>query len=154
MAEDWKVYVFHPKYALSKCLDFEGGKTEDGTNLIIWDYHRSHNQRFQAISVGNGYFTFKNLQTGKVIDETGGEVKNEVNIQMYSSNNTDAQKWKIIKEGGGYYSIQSKLNSNYYLDIQYASNKNGANVILYERMNSDNQKFKIIEKKYIDIGLV
>lgn len=147
MVEDGKVYVFHPECALSKCLDVDSGKKDNGTNLLIWDYHRSHNQRFQAISAGNGYFIFKNLQSGTVIDVKYGKAENETNIQMWESNNSDAQKWKVINEGGGYYSFQSKLNSNYYLDIQYSGTGNGTNVWLYEVNHSSAQKFKIVQKE-------
>ena len=147
MVEDGKVYVFHPKCALSKCLDVDSGQKENGTNLLIWDYHRSNNQRFQAISAGNGYFIFKNLKSETIIDVYNSEVKNGTNIQMWESNNSDNQKWKIINEGDGYYSIQSKLNSNYYLDVQFSGTQNGTNVWLYEGNNSDAQKFRIVQKE-------
>ena len=146
MVEDGKVYVFHPKCALSKCLDVDNGGKENGTNLIIWKYHRSNNQRFQAKSVGNGYFIFQNLQSKTVIDVNGGETINETNIHMWELNYTDAQKWKVINAGDGYYSLQSKLNNNYYLDIQYSGTEDGTNVILYEGNKTDAQKFKIVEK--------
>ncbi len=47
MVENGKVYEFHPKCALSKCLDVDSGGKENGTNLLIWKYHRSNNQRFK-----------------------------------------------------------------------------------------------------------
>ncbi len=66
---------------------------------------------------------------------------------MWESNDSDAQKWKIINEGDGYYSFQTKLNNNYYLDIQYSGTENGTNVWLYKGNHSNAQKFKIVQKE-------
>ena len=147
MVENGKVYVFHPKCALSKCLDVDNGGKSNGTNLLIWNYHRSNNQRFQAKSVGKGYFIFQNLQSGTVIDVTNGEALNGTNIQMWESNNTDSQKWKVINKGNGFYSLQSKLDSDYYLDVEGGGSSDGTNVNLYKGNNTDAQKFLIVKKE-------
>ena len=76
----------------------------------------------------------------------GGITKNGVNIILFERNNNDNQKWKVIDRGNGYCSFQSKINSNYYLDVKYAGENEENNVWLYEGNNTDAQIFKPIQK--------
>lgn len=145
MLQDGAVYVFHFKKDPFKVLDVYGGKTENGTNVQIANYHRSNNQRFQALKRGN-YYIFKDLNSGKVLDVDEGKVGNGVNIQIWEQHNGDNQKWKVIKVDNNCYSIQSKLNPNYYLDVKYGGD-NETNVWLYEGNNTDAQKFYIKKKE-------
>ena len=69
-----------------------------------------------------------------MIDVNGGQVSNGTNIQIYDQNDTDSQKWKIIITSGGFVSFQSKLNSNFCLDVEEYCTSNGKNVQLYEKM--------------------
>ena len=69
--------------------------------------------------------------------------------QIWEQNDNDIQEMKVISLGNNLYSLQSKIDSNYYIDIKYGKMKNETNVWIYEGNNNDAQKFYIVQKNYI-----
>lgn len=142
MIEDGKVYVFHLKSEPSKVIEVSD------SDIIINMYKRIPSQRFQALKSGD-YFMFKDLSSDDSqrvisisIDE--GKSKEDAKILLHSKNESDdAQKWKVIKADSEYIYLQSKLYSNYCLDI-----KNGTNICLSKyNEDSNSNKFKLAFKE-------
>ena len=84
-------------------------------------------QRFQITYLNDGYYTIKNINSGKVLDVKGAGTLDGTNVHQWTSNSTDAQKWKIEKNSDGSYYITSKCN-NLYLSVKSSKNINGANI--------------------------
>ena len=145
MLKDGGVYVFYLK-GTSKVLDVCWGQKYNRTNIIIYEYSRVPNQRFQAIKCGD-YYMFKDLNSGKMIDVNEHKDTNGTNIQIYQQNDTDAQKWKVIPAGEGFITFESKINSNYCLDVEGYGTTNGTNVQLYKKNDTGAQKFKPVYKE-------
>ena len=135
-------YILTPACATANALDVNDWGKHNGANIISYSNHGGTNQQFKAVYLSNGYYTFYNVNSGKVIDVSGGIVANGTNIQIYEYNGTALQQWRLISAGNGYYYLQSKLNSSYYLDVSGASSSNGANVQLYKGNASNAQKFR------------
>lgn len=135
-------YRITPACATGSSIDVSGLGTENGTNIHLWESTDGNNQKFKAILVSNGYYTFYDTNSGKVIDVSGGIVADGTNIQLHQYNGTSAQLWRIIDAGGGYYYLQSKLNSSYYMDVNGANSGNGTNIQLYKGNGSNAQKFR------------
>lgn len=135
-------YTITPACATGSALDVQGWGTDNGTNIQIWSSTGGNNQKFKAILVSNGYYTFYDVNSGKVLDVSCGIALSGINIQLYEYNGTAAQLWRLIDAGGGYYYLQSKINPSYYLDVNGAGNSDGTNIQLYKGNGSAAQKFK------------
>ena len=103
--------------------------------------------------MGNGYYCFMDTNSGKYIDVSGGIVSNGTNVQLYEYNGTAAQQWRVIhggksSDGKNYYYIQSKLNSDYYLDISGGNSGNGTNVQFWVGNSTNAQKYILYYTSY------
>lgn len=144
-------YVFEPQCASNKVLDITGWGKNNCTNVQIWQFENQANQLFKAVSMGNGYYAFMDTNSGKVLDVSGGNAYDGANVIIYDYHGGANQQWRIIPagktNGQSYYYIQSKINSNYYLDVNGACNYNGCNVQLYKGNGTSAQKFRVLYKK-------
>ena len=111
-----------------------------GANVQIWDYVNVKQQKFYLKYDGNGYYTIKSLNSGKVLDVTGAVTERGTNVQQWEINSTDAQKWVIKKTSDGYYNIISKV-SGINLEVANSKTSNGTNIQINMPENSLNQKF-------------
>lgn len=138
-------FLLEPKCAPGQVLDVDGAKTDNETNIHIWELGQGIHQYFKFIDAGDNYAFIEACHCpGKVLDVKNSEVKNCTNIQLYEKNNTDAQKFKKVDAGDGYYIFKSKLNENFCIDVDNSGKNNGTNIWLYECNGSDAQKFKLI----------
>lgn len=71
-------------------------------------------QRFKFIYNEEGYYTIKNIKSGKLLDVVGSGVESGTLIDQWEYNGgNDNQKWIVKDAGGGYYYIISKINGLY-----------------------------------------
>lgn len=141
-----RAYLFEPMCAPGKVVDVNAWGKSNCTNVQIWsEGKRQANQMFKPVDLGNGYYAFMDTNSGKVLDVSGGSAYDGANIIIYDFHGGANQQWRIIYagkyNGHYYYSIRSKINSNYYLDVNGASSGNGTNVQLYRGNGTSAQKF-------------
>lgn len=141
-----RAYMFEPMCAPGKVADVNGWGKSNCSNVHIWDKgNKQANQMFKPIDLGNGYYAFMDTNSGKVLDVSGGSAYDGANVIIYDYHGGANQQWRIIYTGSSnghyYYSLQSKLNSNYYLDVNGASNYNGCNMQLWKGNGTSAQKF-------------
>jgi len=87
-------YAVYNRQATSLVWDDTGGSTSNGNKIQLYTYSNGNrNQEWQAISLGNGLWQFKNLTSGLCLDDTGGSTSNGTQMQQYScsSSNTNQQ---------------------------------------------------------------
>lgn len=122
-------------------LDVNNYATFNGGNVEIYPYHNTNNEKWNVISLGNGYYRIKDVNSGKSLDVNGGGSASGTNVQIWEQNNTNAQKWRFVDAGNRYYYI---INANgCYLDVQNGQVKNGNNVWVYTRNRTNAQKWKL-----------
>ena len=135
------LYTVATKVNENYVLDIDGGKTEDQTNLQLWQKSSVNQQKFNIISVSGEYYRIQAAHSGKVLDVAGCSNKSGTNVWQYTYNGSAAQLWRFVSAGNGYYYIQSKLGS--YLDAYGATAGNGNNVWAYSLNKTNAQKWKL-----------
>ena len=127
--------------APTQSLTVDGGKTNDGANVHIWEYLNTMQQQFKLQYDGDGYYEIIPMHSGKRLDVVG--YGNESNVDQWSNNGgNDNQKWAIIKSDAGNYNIISK-RQNLYLDAYQSRTANGTNIQVYEKSGGKGQEFKL-----------
>lgn len=123
----------------NQSLTVDGGKTENGANVHLWEYVNSLQQQFNLVYDGNGYYEIIPVNSGKRLDVVGWG--NEANVDQWSNNSgADNQKWQIKKNKAGNYNIISK-RENRYLDVYQSKITNGTNLEVYEQSGGKGQEF-------------
>ena len=125
-------------------IDIKSKSTEDKANVHLWNFTGGVQQKFE-LEYNNGYYTIKNVNSGKVLDVENAELTSGSNVWQYNSNNTSAQQWIIKEAGNGYYNIISRKNG-LYLDVSGGLTDNGTNIQVYKANGSNSQKFKFVYK--------
>ena len=137
-----ETYIITIKSNENMVIDIDGASKENQANVHIWEYKGEIQQKFQLEYDNEGFYTIRNLYSGKVLDVEWGGMTSGTNVWQYEDNNSASQKWTIKKADDGYYYIVSKLNG-LYLNIENNKTTNGANVQVAEFDDSDSQKFNL-----------
>ena len=127
--------------APQQSLTVDGGKTEDGAKVHIWEYVDSLQQQFNLVYDGKGYYEIIPLNSGKRLDVVG--YGNESDVDQWSNNGgNDNQKWAIRKSASGNYNIVSQ-REGLYLDAYQSKTTNGTKIQVYEKSGGAGQEFKL-----------
>lgn len=137
---DGAVYRITPKCAPSGCVDESTVSNTVGGNVHLWQYYGNKNQLWVAEYIGNGYYRFRNLNSGLYLDKSGGG-NQPSNVIQYTKNGTYAQNWKLKSVGNGYYNVVNQAESQ-YLDVNCCGSANGTQIQTYWNTNCDAQRFK------------
>ncbi|MFE3685355.1 RICIN domain-containing protein [Streptomyces sp. NPDC059095] len=79
--------------AAGKCLDVEGGRTDNGTPVQLWTCNGTTAQQWILYTDGNGPH-LQNSNSHKCLDAAGGKTDDRTKIQIYACNETPAQTWQ------------------------------------------------------------
>lgn len=134
-------YYFYSAVADNKALDVSGGKSNDGTNIQLWDANGTDAQKFTVKKQSDGWYKIE-TSFGKCVDVANGENKEGANVLQWKWKNAVNQHWKFISAGNGYYYIQSRVGR--YLDVSGGASNNGTNVQLWTKNTSNAQKWKLV----------
>ncbi len=89
-------FTIVPAYTKGKgVLDIQGGKSDDGTNVQVWDKNNTSAQKFYFKHVGNGHWKIYN-QNGKIICLQGKSSENGTNIHLWHDHNLPTTEWVFI----------------------------------------------------------
>lgn len=125
------VYGMASSLAGDRSLDISGADVATGANAQVWSTNSSTAQRFNVrYDERTGYYTIKNIGSGKVLDVSGASLESGANVWQYDENGTWAQAWSIDGLGDGSYRIVS-ANSGLALDVSGGRSADGANVQQY-----------------------
>ena len=141
----YRIAIYSSKYI---GLDVSGASKDNQANVQLWQYKGEKQQLFELAYNNDGYYTIKNVNSGKMLDVSWGGMTSGTNVWQYENNNSDSQKWIIQKTSDGYYNIISKLNG-LYLDISNGGTSNGTNVQVFENNGTTSQKFQILTNEHI-----
>ena len=127
-------------------LDIYGGKTNNGTGMIIYDAKGSKNQQFtlqstQLVTTGT-YVITSELALPLVLDAKGTSASAKDNIELGRSLGASSQKYKITHLGEGVYSVVNDATGK-AITVEGGSEANGANVGQADYQDLDEQKWVI-----------
>ncbi|MCH3942698.1 MAG: RICIN domain-containing protein [Atopobiaceae bacterium] len=140
------VYTIKSGANTENAVDISAASKDDGANAQVWSDNETPAQRFlvqyHAVQGGKGYYTFKNVSSGKVLDVNGASSESGANVQQYSSNGTVAQQWVLSDLGNGFRKI-TNAGSGKVLDVSGGSKSSGANLQQYDPNGTAAQAFRL-----------
>lgn len=78
------------------CLDVNGAKFVNGTQVQIWGCNTSAAQEFKLVTNRDGSYGFSVAADTMYLDVKGGKFSSGTQIQVYQKNGTNAQKWELL----------------------------------------------------------
>lgn len=134
-------------------LDVYNASTEARANLQLWRYNGSKAQRFEFMRNGDGTYTIKNVNSGKVIEAADASIASGSNIFQYDyhSNGHPNQRWYLEATSNGTYALRNK-NSNLYLDVYNGVAGDGTNIQQCRGNGTNAQQFYIEPVESINNG--
>lgn len=135
------IYFIQSQSNSNYMLDIKGGSKENKANVQLYKKNETVAQAFE-FKYEKGYYTIKNLGSGKMLDVLGGGYMPGTNVWQYASNGSKAQKWKAsVNEDGSYTFIS--VHNGMALDISGGKILSGSNIQVYVPNNSQAQRFRL-----------
>jgi aryl-phospho-beta-D-glucosidase BglC (GH1 family) len=91
-------YSIVNRNAPSEVWDVTNVGTADGSLLQLWTYGGGSNQQWTPVSLGNGYYKFVGVGSGRCLDTPSASTANGVQLQIYDCNGTNAQAFKLVAQ--------------------------------------------------------
>lgn len=137
-----KYYIVNRNSGL--VADVDNFNTRNEANLIQQTKNTNikTNQQWIPVSLGDGYYKFKSVNSGNVIDVHAMKSDNNTNIQMYEDKNSSNQIWKLVSVGNGYFKFLAK-HCNKAMEVGGGSKNALANINLYEDNGTPAQNWKL-----------
>ncbi len=105
----------------------------DGVQIHAYDYTGNNpSQQWDLLDRGNGYFSIRNVRSGKFLDIANSSTADNAKLQQVTDYNTSAQHFRL--QPWGNYSI--KTSANRYLAVANSGSANGSQVIQYDYQNN------------------
>lgn len=135
-------------------LDVAGKKTDNGTNVDIYQYNGGTNQQFMLTANGDGSYKIRTAVTGEnsAIEIAGASTAAGANIQQWEINGVNCQDWILepvtdpgcAMDTGLIYTFEN-VNSGLVMDIVNAEMKDNSNVQQYSSNGLNCQKWILKE---------
>jgi hypothetical protein len=130
----WEIGI----YDFPKCLEVEGGSTNNSAQVQLWSCDGSQLHRVWYMrEVATGWWHIYNAKSGKCLNVQGASTNNSAKIIQYTCQSTSAynDQWQLLKTGwvgtnGDLYVITNR-KSGKSLNAQGASSANGTDLIQY-----------------------
>lgn len=133
-------------------LDVDGQSMNNGANLHLWTAHGGESQKWVFTDQHNGYYTIRNLKTGKYLDVSGGGTANGTNAIQWTGSGGDNQLWQVVENGSGTYTLVSKCNG-LALDMSGGGSPyNGQNVQCWSINTSNAQRWRLTPQAVLSSG--
>ena len=141
-------FTKNPKFV----VDLAGASSKNGANIQIYESNKTAAQRWAITRASDGFYTVRNMASGKLLDVSGASPAARANVWSYESNNTDAQRWAIVKNSNGTYTFINKISGN-VLDVAGGAAANGTNLHTFIATHGANQQFTIKELPAAEPGV-
>ncbi|MBL4827581.1 MAG: RICIN domain-containing protein [Spongiibacteraceae bacterium] len=119
-------------------MEVENASTEDGANVVQWEYWGGENQQFDVSNLGNGFYSIRPVHSGKSVDVFDWSVEPGGEIRQWEYWGSETQQFAINSTGDGYYTIISALSS-LALEVWEWSEVNGGDIRQYTVTGGWNQ---------------
>ncbi len=74
------------------------GATGDGTQIQLWSYGGGTNQQWLPVSLGNGFYKFVALNSGKCLDVTNVSASDGARLQQWTCSGGPAQSFSLTQQ--------------------------------------------------------
>lgn len=136
-------YTIASKLDLSKGIDIDGGRYENGTCAILYTLHGNENQVFYFERLSDGTYKITAKHSGLSLEVRNSSKDNGTDVAQWEySDGYNCKKWYIVDCGGGYYKFVNK-ESGKCLDVEGASSADCTRIQQYEDNGTDAQLFKL-----------
>ena len=81
----------------SRGMDVKSGSKDNGTQVLLFDYHGDHHQQFILYDCGEGYYQLVARNSGKVVEIPQSSKGNGEWIKIYDNNGTPTQQWAVVE---------------------------------------------------------
>lgn len=133
-------------------LDVAGASKNDGANVRLYSANNTFAQRWMVKWESDGFYSLKNVSSGKALDVTGANPAARTNVHQYASNNTSAQRWALSANTDGSFTLINKA-SGLALEIAGGKAANGANAQTSAAPRGDFQKFELRKADQMPEGI-
>ncbi|GIO90238.1 RICIN domain-containing protein [Paenibacillus lactis] len=127
-----------------KMLEVDGWRTENGSNVIIWDDHGGANQQWRITETSGGNYSLINVHSGKALEVDAWGTDNGSNVTIWDNHGGANQLWRIVDAGGGSYKLIN-VHSGKALDVSGSGTANGTNVQIWQDLNNAAQQWKLVQ---------
>ena len=135
----------------SYAVEVAGASAENGANVQLGSRAEKQSQRWYVKWEKDGYYSLRNLASGKMLEVAGAGVAVRTNVCQGASDGSDAQRWAVQKRSGGTFLLVNKGNG-LVLDIASAKAADGTNVRMWVRMGGASQRVKLASCELLDSG--
>ena len=121
-------------------MEVYNNSTSNGASIVQNPGNGKTNQQWKVKHLGDGYYTFIAVNSGKSMDVSGSSLADGGKVIQYTPNpSANNQQFKLVKINGNIYNMIAKHSGKY---LQFASGTCGANLVqaAYDPGN-ENQKF-------------
>lgn len=122
-------------------MDISYGSAQDGALVIQWPQDGYPDQKYQAVSTGDGYFKLVAQISGMNLDDAGASTTAGTQYQQHPDNGTDWQKFAITNVDGQYFSIVNKGSG---MALGVAGSGSGAGVVQNPYSGSAAQQWQFV----------
>lgn len=129
-----------------KVITSASAAIQNGIGLSISGNAGDTLQRFELISLGNGYYKIASETNGKVLDVADASTNIRTEVQLFEWNGSDAQKWRFSDAGDGYYYIRSAVGT--YLNLQDGNAADGNGIWMWTNDKTAACKWKLTASEY------
>ena len=91
-------YSIVNRNAPAEAWDVANVGTANGSLLQLWTYGGGTNQQWTPVSLGNGYYKFVGVGSGRCLDTPAASTANGVQLDIYDCNGTGAQAFKLVAQ--------------------------------------------------------
>jgi aryl-phospho-beta-D-glucosidase BglC (GH1 family) len=91
-------YSIVNRNAPAEVLDITNAGTANGSLLQLWTYGGGSNQQWTPVALGNGYYKFVGVGSGRCLDTPAASTANGVQLEIYDCNGTAAQAFKLTPQ--------------------------------------------------------
>ncbi len=131
-------------------LDVAGRKTDNGTNIDLYQYNEGSNQQFMLTDNGDGSYKILTHISGEsaAVEVADASAQSGANIQQWAANDSDCQNWILEPADNPGCKMDESLcytfenvNSGYVMDIENGKMAEQTNVRQWESNGFDCQKW-------------
>lgn len=126
-----------------RVVDVSSGGTTNGTNILQWSWLGQTNQKWTAVSTGDGYYKFKGVGSGKLMEVAGLSRADGGNVALWTDSAAPQQQWAVTPTGDGYYFLVNRF-SGLALGVDEGGTANGANIEQQPYQSLSHQQWRIV----------
>ncbi len=116
-----------------KCACVQFDSLADQAQIHDYDYTGNNpSQQWDLVDVGNGWYNFRNVRSGKMLDVAGGSTADDAKLQQYTNNGAPAQKFRL-QPWGDYF---ARSSSGRYVCVEGGGSSNGNRIVQFDKQNN------------------